>query len=103
MEKSAKTATAVCRVNISTGEHRTEIHDWPAQLRILDQGLLESESHLFRAGAETVIVNGPGGTARFRLVEDVAELLVEELPRYEPFRTLRYVLDAFVETPGSAP
>jgi|GEM_PF-5234276 len=97
-----KTATAVCRVNIATGEHRTEIHDWPSGLRVLDQGLLESESHLFRVGAQTVVVNGPAGTARFRLVEDVAELLVEELPRFEPFRTLRYALDEFVETPGSA-
>lgn len=101
MEKSIKPATAVCHVNIVTGEHRTEIHDWPAPLRVLDQGLLESESHLFRVGAQTVVVNGPDGTARFRLVEDVAELLLEELPRFEPFRTLRYVLDAFVETRGA--
>ncbi len=102
MTESVKTATAVCRVNIVNGEHRTEIHNWPAGLRVLDQGLLESESNLFRVGAQTVVVNGPGGSARFRLVDDVAELLLEELPRFEPFRTLRYELDAFIEKPGTA-
>jgi hypothetical protein len=100
MEKSIKTATAVCRVNICTSEHRTEIHDWPSQLRVLDQSLLELESHLFRVGAQIVVLNGAGGSAKFRLVEDVAELLAEELPTLEPFRTLRYVLDAFVDASG---
>jgi hypothetical protein len=100
MEKPVKKATAHCRVNIRTGEHYTEIHDWPAQLRVLDQRLLESEGHLFRVGAQTVVLTGAGGTARFRLVEDVAELLAEELPGLEPYRTLRYVLEAFVEASG---
>jgi hypothetical protein len=100
MNDSAKSASAVCRVNISTGEHRTEIHDWPAELRVADQSLLESESHLFRVGAQIVIVNGAGCTATFRLVEDVAELLAEELPTLEPFRTLRYVLETFVDKSG---
>jgi hypothetical protein len=97
MDKPVKPATAVCRVNINTGEHRTEIHDWPAQLRVIDQNLLEMEGHLFRVGAQTVVLNSPGGIAKFRLAEDVAELLIEELPSLEPFRTLRYVLDTFVE------
>jgi hypothetical protein len=102
MEKSTKTATAVCRVNISTGEHYTEIHDWPAQLRVLDQSLLEAEGHLFQVGAQTVVLNGAEGSARFRLVEDVAELLAEELPTLEPYRTLRYVLETFEEKPGTS-
>lgn len=102
MEKPSKTATAVCRVNISTSEHRTEIHDWPVQLRVVDQNLLESESHLFRVGAQIVVLNSATGSARFRLVEDVAELLAEELPTLEPFRTLRYVLEAFVDKSGAS-
>ena len=95
MDNSVKTATAVCRVNISTGEHHTEIHDWPVQLRIRDQNLLELEGHLFRVGAQNVVLKSTGGSARFRLVEDMAELLIEELPAFEPFRTLRYVLETF--------
>jgi|SRR5579872_6406168 len=100
MEKPVKSATAVCRVNINTGEHRTEIQNWPAQFRVVDQSVLESEGHLFRVGAQIVVLNSAGGSARFRLVEDVAELLIEELPTFEPFRTLRYVLEAFVEKSG---
>jgi hypothetical protein len=100
MNESVKTATAVCRVNIGTGEHRTEIQDWPAQLRLVDQNLLESESHLFRVGAQIVVLKNAGCTAKFRLVEDVAELLAEELPTLEPFRTLRYVLETFVDKSG---
>ena len=97
MEKSVETATAVCRVNIVTGEHYTEIHDWPARLRVDDQNVMELEGHLFRVGAQNVVLNGAGGSARFRLVEDVAELLLQELPTAEPVRTLRYVLETFVD------
>ena len=100
MNESVKTASAVCRVNISTGEHRTEIRDWPAQLRVSDQSLLESEGNLFRVGAQIVVLKSAGCTATFRLVEDVAELLIEELPSLEPFRTLRYVLETFVDKSG---
>jgi hypothetical protein len=100
MEQQVETATAVCRVNIVTGEHCTEIRGWPAQLRALDQNVLESEGNLFRVGAQTVVLNAARCSAKFRLVEDVAELLVEELPTLEPYRTLRYVLDSFVETTG---
>lgn len=100
MEKTVKTATAVCRVNIGTGEHYTEISDWPTQLRVADQTLLESEGHLFRVGAQVVVLHGATGSARFRLVEDVAELLAEELPTLEPYRTLRYVLDSFTDKSG---
>ena len=93
---------AICRVNIGTGEHRTEIHDWPAQLRVLDQDILESDSQLFRVGAQFVVLSTARGSARFRLVEDVAELLAEELPTLEPFRTLRYVLETFVDKSGAS-
>jgi hypothetical protein len=92
-------ATAVCRINIVTGEHVTEIHDWPAHFRSGDQNLLELEGHLFRSGAQIVVLNSQAGQARFRLVEDAAELVIQERPAFEPLRTLRYVCEGLVDQP----
>ena len=97
MAPSTAAATAVCRINIVTGEHVTEIHDWPAQFRGGDQNLLELEGHLFRSGAQIVVLNSALGQARFRLVDDVAELLIQERPELEPMRTLLYVCEGLVD------
>ena len=103
MTRATTAATAVCRVNIATGEHLTEIHGWPPQFRLGDQNLLELEGHLFRSGAQIVVLHSQEGQARFRLVEDVAELQVQERPQFEPVRTLRYVFDGLVDRSPESP
>src|SRR5579872_3907372 len=73
-------ATAVCQINLLNDEYHVEVRDWPATLLAHGGDLLELEGRLFRSGAKEVILHRRDMFARFLLVDDAAELLVQDVP-----------------------
>lgn|SRR5690242_12862784 len=85
--------TAVCRINLLNDEYHVEVRGWPEVLLADRSELLELEGRLFRSGAREVVLHRRESFARFLLVDDSAELLLQDAPGPQPVRTLRYVLE----------
>lgn len=91
--QNAAVATATCQINLINDEYHVEVQGWPETLLAHGSDLLELEGRLFRSGAKEVILHRRDMFARFLMVDDVAELLVQDAPGPQPVRTLRYALE----------
>lgn len=95
MSDTSDVATAICQINVHNNEYRVEVRGWPMELLSEGADLLETEGLLFRSGCREVILHRHDGYARFLLIDDSAELRVQETPGPQPVRTLRYALEGW--------
>jgi hypothetical protein len=95
MSDPSQVAMAICQISLINNEHRVEVINWPRQLLAEGADLLEIEGLLFRSASREVILHRHDGYARFLLMDDSAELRVQESPGPQPVRTLRYTLEGW--------